>query len=316
MARAKKSWLLAEYWACSKTLELAQSALLEAGAIGIEIDDGISPEHAPKYEPEKIRVLAYFEEALGLEEEIKESLSLFFSNCGLESGPVAFSRIYEEDWQGNFVRSCTTFMVEPRIFVVPSFEIDEFKKNQSRDLFIEMDPENAFGTGQHQTTKLCLKHIALLLENMPPPKRSMLSAIDVGTGSGILAILMKKLGAGSVIATEIDVDAVLTARKNAEKNNVVIDVVEVREAHSYPAHIFDLVVANILAPTLIDMAKDLTKACKDQGTIILSGILLAQKEKVIKAYEDLGARLVKHDAMDDWCALIFSMDLCDRANED
>lgn len=308
MTRSKKVWLLCEYWASLETLELAQDAFLESGALGIEVDDGLSPEHPPKYESNRIRVLAYFDEAEGLADAIAANLRLFFSNCDLEVGSFQFSQVLEEDWQGNFVRSCTTFMVEPRIFVVPSFEIDEFNKNPRGDLFIEMDPENAFGTGQHQTTKLCLKHIALLLQKLPEQKRALLSAIDVGTGSGILAILMKKLGVGSVLATEIDYDAVLTARKNAKQNKVLLDVIHVNETHLYASQIFDLVVANILAPTLIDMASDLTKACSDQGTIILSGILVTQAPKVIEAYKQLGARLVAEDAIDDWCALIFAMD--------
>lgn len=309
MTRSKKVWLLCEYWAGKETLELAQDAFLESGALGIEIDDGLRPEHPPKYPPNRIRLLAYFDEADGLEDTITENFRLFFGNCDLEPEGLQFSQILEEDWQGNFVRSCTTFMVEPRIFVVPSFEIDEFNKNPRGDLFIEMDPENAFGTGQHQTTKLCLKHIALLLQKMSEKARAEISGLDVGTGSGILAILMKKLGVGSVLATEIDSDAVLTARKNAKQNKVLIDVIHVNETHLYSSQTFDLVVANILAPILIDMAADLTKACKEGGTIILSGILLHQAPQVIDAYLKLGARLVAQDSMDDWCALIFAMDI-------
>lgn len=197
-------------------------------------------------------------------------------------------------------------MVEPRIFVVPSFEIDEFKKNPQGDLFIEMDPENAFGTGQHQTTKLCLKKIAEMLLDMPQEQRAKMRAIDVGTGSGILAILMKKLGLGDVVATENDHDAVLTAQKNSLKNNVTVEVIFVDEEYVYPQEGFNLLVANILAPTLADMAKELVSACVVGGTIMLSGILIQQAEKVIATYEKLGAALVEQEYMDDWCVLIFA----------
>lgn len=307
MVRSKKVWLRAEYWASSSTLELAQNALLEAGAIGIEVDDGINPEKPPKYAPDRIRVLAYFDRRADIEKEITEHLRHFFDNCDLVAEPVEFSEILEEDWQGNFVRSCTTFMVEPRIFVVPSFEIDEFKKNPQGDLFIEMDPENAFGTGQHQTTKLCLKNIALLLGDMPKQELATLRALDVGTGSGILAILLKKLGAAQVIATETDEDAVLTAQRNAEKNNVTVDIYEVKETHTYKPRSYDFIVANILAPTLIDMAPDLVQACSTNGVILLSGILVSQANDVIDTYERLGVKLKKQENLDDWCALIFVM---------
>lgn len=307
MAGRKKTWLCAEYWASSKTLELAQSALLEAGAIGIQIDDGLSPEHPPKYPQDHIRVLAYFDQDLGLKEEITKTLALFLSNCGFVFSGLEFSEVLEEDWQGNFVRSCTTFKIEPHIFIVPSFEIDEFKENPRGDLFIEMDPENAFGTGQHQTTQLCLKNIALVLNNVLEEDRAKINALDVGTGSGILAILLKKLGAGQVTATETDEDAVHTARRNVEKNGVLVSVIEVDESFDYAKNAYDLIVANILAPTLIEMAKELVESCRKNGTIILSGILISQAEEVIKTYKKLGAELKKQDNLDHWCALIFAM---------
>lgn len=307
MAANKKVWLLAEYWASSDTLELAQNAFLEAGALGIEIDDGLSPEHPPKYENDAIRVLAYFEHGPGQEEKINNLFSLFFMNCDLKPQTIIFNDFFEDDWQASFLRSCTTFRVEPGIFIVPSFEIEDFKKKTSSDLFIEMDPENAFGTGQHQTTKLCLKHIAHFLNAIPAKKRAELSIADIGTGSGILAILAKKLEAGSVVATEIDHDAVETAKKNALKNMVELDISSVPETHNYQKRSFDMIVANILANTLIDMAKNLTEACKEQGTLILSGILCSQAQSVIDAYERLGTKIAQQENMDDWCVLVFTV---------
>lgn len=298
--------MLAEYWATKASLEVAQSAFLETGAIGIEIDDGIGPEAQKKYPDDRILVRAYFEPKGGLEGEVKKSLQLFFDECDLSLGPVDFSSVEEEDWQGNFVRSCTTFVVEPNIYIVPSFEIDEFKKNPGGELFIEMDPENAFGTGQHQTTKLCLKSIHDLLSAKSKDQLSCLSAIDVGTGSGILAILMKKLGVRSVLATETDEDALITAQRNARKNGVAIEPLKVNETHEYDREKYDLVVANILAAVLIAMKENLTACCKPGGRLVLSGILVGQADGVISAYESSSVHLIKRDVMDDWCALIFA----------
>jgi len=302
--RPPKIWILAEYWATSQTLEIAQSAFLEAGAIGIEIDDGVGPEGARAYGPDRVRLLAYFEPSDDLAEHVTNSFAVFFGNCGFDAAPINFCEFFEEDWQGNFVRSCTTFVVEPNIFIVPSFEIQEFKQNPQGDLFIEMDPENAFGTGQHQTTKLCLKNICDFLQNKSMRERALLRGIDVGTGSAILAILLKKLGAGHVVGTDTDADAIDTARKNALRNGVVLDLHVVEEDHVYEKDSFEIVIANILAPTLIHMADNLVNTCVNNGVLILSGILVSQAPDVVAAYDKLGAILLRQETMDDWCALV------------
>ena len=296
MSRLPKTWISAECWATGATLELAQCAFLEAGAVGIEVDDGLGPDGQAKYQPDCIRVLAYFEPEQS-SAELEAYFALFFKNCDLFVPALIWSSLVEEDWQASFVKSCTTFMVEPNIYIVPSFEIAEFSKNPRGPLFIEMDPENAFGTGQHQTTKLCLKNIAEL-------KPAGMRALDVGTGSGILAILLKKLSVDSVLATEIDHDALITAQKNAQKNQVVIDFLIVGEQYCYEPRCYDLVVANILAPVLIEMSANLASALVPGGQIILSGILLGQAGEVIKAYQNCGLTLVGEDRLDDWCALM------------
>jgi ribosomal protein L11 methyltransferase len=298
--RHKKSWIKAEYWATKATLEVAQSALLECGAIGIEIDDGLGPEGARKYADDQILIKAYFEPSDDIEKQVTEALARFFGECGFVVGPIQFARFDEEDWQGNFVKTCTTFVVKPDIYIVPSFEIDQFLPTSKGKLYIEMDPENAFGTGQHQTTKLCLTNIHELMAKTP-----VLNGLDVGTGSGILAILMKKLHAQVVKATEVDEDALITAEKNAVKNGVDIITLQVDEHHIYEQNTFDLVVANILAPVLIDMADNLCGCLKQGGYIILSGILAEQANAVINEFTNRNLKLIKHDLMDDWCALVF-----------
>ncbi|MCA9507557.1 MAG: 50S ribosomal protein L11 methyltransferase [Myxococcales bacterium] len=306
MRSLPKIWILAEYWATSTTLEVAQNAFLESGAIGIECDDGLGPEGQKKYPDDQIKILAYFEPAPDLENIVEQQLKNFFGNCGLSYAPIKWSQFLEEDWQANFVKSCTTFMVKPNIFIVPSFEIDEFKKNPRGSLYIEMDPENAFGTGKHQTTQLCLKNIYEIMS--ADPKSKGWDALDIGTGSGILAILMKKLGIKHVLGTETDNDALITASQNAKKNNVDIDWLHVDEEYIYPKDHYDLVVANILAPVLIHMADNIFASCKKHGSIILSGILLELAQGVIKVYQGLGARFIRQDQKDDWCSLIFGVD--------
>jgi ribosomal protein L11 methyltransferase len=301
MPRKKRTWLKAECWATKATLEVAQSAFLESGAVGMEVDDGLLPEGLKKYNHDGILLKAYFDPAAGLENIVQNQLRQFLNECGLQVPQVLFSEQPEEDWQGNFVKTCTTFKVDPDIYIVPSFEIDEFKKQPQGSLFIEMDPENAFGTGQHQTTQLCLTSIYDVFASRSCGSRGL----DVGCGSGILAILMKKLGALTTVATETDEDALVTAQKNAHKNNVAIDFLLVDESHVYEPDSYDLVVANILAPVLTDMAHNLASCIKTEGYLILSGILLAQAKAVIKSYQLYGLTMIKQSIKDDWCALIF-----------
>jgi ribosomal protein L11 methyltransferase len=181
---------------------------------------------------------------------------------------------------------------------VPSFEIDDFKKNNQDKLFIEMDPENAFGTGHHQTTKLCLTAI---FNNY----KEHFAALDIGTGSGILAILLAKLGLKNILATDTDADALITAKNNALKNNTQINFLTIKENYIYKQNSFDLIIANILSGILIEMVDNITNACKKDGYIILSGILNDQAQSVIDAYITKNTCLIKKSSMDEWCLLIF-----------
>jgi ribosomal protein L11 methyltransferase len=300
----KRRWLKAESWVSQGTLDVAESAFLTAQAIGLEIDDGIDPDGHKKYPPDRIKLRAYFEPGSVGQEEIKNHVAVFFKECGFSMPAIDFADCHEEDWQGNFVRSCTTFKVDPAIYIVPSFEIEAFKKAPRGDIFIEMDPENAFGTGHHQTTKLCLTGLYRLYEDRKEIMAS-LSGLDVGTGSGILAILMKKLGLGFVYATETDEEALVTANKNALKNGVEIFYSVVTEQYSYESGRYDIVVANILAPTLMAMAENLAACLKPQGDVILSGILVNQAPQVINAFGREGLTFRSQDTLDDWCAITF-----------
>ena len=266
--RQRKVWLEAEYWATKDSVDVAQAAFSQSGAIGMAVDDGVMPEGQRKYADHRVLLKAYFE-ADTHSDHVNNTLGQFFSRSGLPKGDISFSFLEEDDWQANFIRSCTTFEVLPRIFIVPSFEIEQFKKNPLADLFIEIDPENAFGTGQHQTTKLCLTAIHHVLTKSHENRRRDFSCLDVGTGSGILSILMKKLLVASVLATETDADALATARKNCVKNGVDVTTLVVDESHRYEFQADDLIVANILASVLIDMAKDLALSVKPGGIIFV-----------------------------------------------
>lgn len=158
---------------------------------------------------------------------------------------------------------------------------------------VRLDPGLAFGTGTHPTTALCLESLAGLdLESK--------SLLDYGCGSGILSIAALKLGAAHALAVDLDPQALTATSTNGERNGVT-DKLRTAAPDIAPAP-SDCVVANILAGTLIELARVLTAACKPGGTLILSGILSVQADAVIAAYAPHFV-MVRSTHRDDWCCL-------------
>jgi ribosomal protein L11 methyltransferase len=158
---------------------------------------------------------------------------------------------------------------------------------------VRLDPGLAFGTGTHPTTALCLQ----LLDALPLAGRSV---IDYGCGSGILGIAALKLGASRVVALDLDPQALLATRENAVRNAVRTRLrTEAAPAVLEPA---DLVLANILAQPLIELALTLTNACRIRGDLILSGLLREQVRAVEAAYCS-AFDIVRVVGRDDWCCI-------------
>ena len=164
------------------------------------------------------------------------------------------------------------------------------------EVVIDLVPGLAFGTGQHQSTRLCL---GLLAEQIRGGER----VLDVGTGSGILAVAAAKLGAGSVVAVDIDPLAVDAARQTVRQNRLA-ERVEVREGSTPAGERFDLVTANLTADILQYLASDLAGAVNPGGLLIASGLIAARRDEVVSALRDQGLRLESDRLEDDWRALL------------
>lgn len=169
---------------------------------------------------------------------------------------------------------------------------------------MKIDAAQAFGTGHHETTTGCLEAIEALLQREKPQ-----NMIDVGTGTGVLAIALAKRLDVNVLATDIDPVAVTTTVENARDNDVaeLIDALEAtgldHEAITARAP-YDLVVANILAGPLTELAPGMGGITRQGGTAILSGILNSQADGVIAAYEAAGFKLVDHLKRKEWTTLV------------
>lgn len=207
--------------------------------------------------------------------------------------PPAFRWVAEEDWAHAWKAYFRPARVGDRLVVVPAWE--EYTPRDG-ELPIYVDPGMAFGTGTHATTALCLRW----LEQLVTPGCRV---IDVGTGSGILAVAAKRLGAAEVVAVDVDPVAVEAARENARRNGVEIDVRlgtldQVAEGGA------DLIVANIIASVIVEILPDAAARLKPGGRFLASGIIAAKKEEVTQAMTEtwllpLGAR-----EQDGWVAIL------------
>jgi ribosomal protein L11 methyltransferase len=168
---------------------------------------------------------------------------------------------------------------------------------------IEIDAAQAFGTGHHATTAGCLEALDRLLG-----ARRFRSPLDLGAGSGVLAIALAKALRARVLAGDIDPVAVRTARDNARRNGVaplvrVVEAAGLAHPALRAAAPFDLVVANILARPLMELAPALVRALAPGGALVLSGLLSHQRERVVAAYRAQGARLVSARVVAGWGVL-------------
>lgn len=201
---------------------------------------------------------------------------------------------WAESWKAHFhpVRVGRSFVIKPSWRDYPAAE---------GDILIEIDPGLAFGSGLHPTTQLCLK----ILEDMPLAGKTL---FDVGTGSGILALAALKLGIAGVRAVDIDDIAVRVTRENFERNGFAEGSgveTAVGSAGDTGGRQWDIVVANILANTIIELLPDLKAAMVPPGHLILSGIIAEQEASVTEAATTHGLRLSDRRVEEDWVALVF-----------
>ncbi len=196
--------------------------------------------------------------------------------------------IADQDWVRITQNQFEPIAAVPGLWVVPTWH----SPPDPQALNIRLDPGQAFGTGSHPTTQLCLAW----LEMHRPMGQTIL---DFGCGSGILAIAARMLGAARVVGVDIDPVAVQSARDNAKLNAVDIDFFL---PDNLPPIQFDGIVANILAAPLVVLAPLLIRHLKSGGSITLSGILFRQAEMVIEAYKP-ECTLQQHSQSEDWVCL-------------
>ena len=209
---------------------------------------------------------------------------------------IEINGLREEDWANSWKQYYKTLKIGKRIVIVPAWE--EYEPADG-EITVRMDPGMAFGTGTHETTRLVIE----LLEDYTLPGCRML---DVGTGSGILAICASKLGAKSCNAYDIDPMAVRVANENIRdsgQTNIVCEVSDLLKQVDLSDGPYDLITANIVADIIIRMTPDVGRYLKEDGVLLASGIISERAEDVTKSFEAHGFVIAEKREDNGWCAL-------------
>jgi ribosomal protein L11 methyltransferase len=287
-----KRWLVVELLIAKEFAEAVSNFLIEQGAAGIEELEG---------DLKRERLRTYFPQD-GKEKRILDALYRYLKSLKrllpeIPRVQIRTASLPEQDWGENWKRFFKPLQVTSRFLVKPPWSRVRLKRGQ---IPVDITPGMAFGTGTHATTILCIQALEERL------KKRGRSVLDVGTGSGILSIIAARLGAKEVWGIDIDGVALGNARENVEKNQVS-DIVRIRKGSIGSLQKkFDVIVANIDLRSLRRMRRPLVGRLKNQGFLILSGILEEEEERIRLQYLETGLlRWIKTSQEGEWVCLTF-----------
>lgn len=287
--------------------------LSENGIEGIEIEDNVPLtkeetgemfiDFPPELPPDegKSKVSFYLEAGEDHTETLKAvriGLEQLRSMVEIGSGDITSSQTEDIDWINNWKQFFQSFYIDD-ILIKPTWE--PLKEEDKNKFLIEIDPGISFGTGKHETTQLCIRQIRKYLKEGE-------RVLDVGCGSGILSIAALKLGAGSVVGTDVDGDCITSTHENMTVNHLAENSGEFYVGNLIDDKVFqkkigtgyDLVVANILADIIIPMAPALYQCAKEQGVLITSGIIDFKENEVKEALEQAGFEILEVNHQGEW----------------
>lgn len=302
-------WLKIEVYADETLEEILTGVFLEAGAQGVNVEGNIQIERQQdEYLDEELldagpfHVSAFFacdgtqQNTLETIENKLNQLSGMNVNGKQAAFEIKTQQVDEDDWANAWKAYFKPTKVSNYVVIKPSWEEYTPAKDE---IIVEIDPGMAFGTGTHESTRMCVQ----LLEEFLEPDAQV---VDVGTGSGILAIAAAKLGAAKVYAMDYDGVAVDAAKKNVQMNGCD-DRIQVMKSDLLLALEeevkADMMVANIIADIVIRLSETAMKHLKRSGMLICSGIIDARLDDVIKALEKSGFKVIKIQNDGEWRAI-------------
>lgn len=306
-------WIEIKIKTTPEAVDLISNVLYEAGITGVAIEEPFDAEIYQTiegawayFEPELVGkvdqsavIKGYLEDAEQLPnllEHIRFEMERL-SEEGLDIGLAELSHmeVDDADWAHEWKKYYKTTPITDRMIITPTWE--PYTPNPG-EIVITLDPGGAFGTGTHETTRLCLKKIEEHLKVGD-------SVLDIGSGSGILSIAALKLGASHVTAIDIDTAATDATLENLELNGVAEHATVITGNLVDAVHeTFDLVVANIIAEIIVILVPDVPARLGASGKFLASGILVEKKEMVLKALAEHGLQVVDEQTDGDWCAII------------
>ncbi|MBR4949675.1 MAG: 50S ribosomal protein L11 methyltransferase [Clostridia bacterium] len=310
------NWFEVKINTVSEGIEIVTGALMSLGITGFAIEDGKDFENfltdtevywdyvdeslmGLKDAPTVIKIYLA-ENGQGMETLSlvrKEMERLKDINFGLDLGSLKISldNLNEEDWANNWKKYYKPIEVSD-IAVVPLWE--DYKNEKNR-IVVKMDPGMAFGTGTHETTRLCLEFLQQCVKKDD-------SILDVGTGSGILSISALKYGAKDAYGIDIDENSVKIAKENADYNGVGENFIAERKnilEEKIPPKKYNVIFANIVADVIIAMLSDIKEYMNENTYLILSGIIDTREDDVINAVKEKGFSLQERITENGWVAL-------------
>ncbi|HSH57337.1 MAG TPA: 50S ribosomal protein L11 methyltransferase [Halomonas sp.] len=296
-------WLQLKAHVAPEQAETLEELLLAEGATAITLQDAHDD---PVFEPERGSTPLWHETVLtglyddleGIDAMLERVQQAWAAEQAEDPCPeISVELLADRDWEREWMEDFVPLQMGERLWIVPSWHTPP----EPGAVNLHLDPGLAFGTGTHPTTALCLAWLDALaiceaLEGQ--------TVLDIGTGSGILAIAALKLGARRAVGTDIDPQALTASRDNAERNGVQEQALQL----CYPeqlddAETFPVVVANILAGPLVEMAPMIAGHVAPGGRLALSGILEGQAEQVLQAYREQGLLMDEPVTREGWVRL-------------
>ncbi|CAA6802441.1 MAG: Ribosomal protein L11 methyltransferase (EC [uncultured Thiotrichaceae bacterium] len=232
---------------------------------------------------DEIILTALFEEDVNINAIVSD-----IKKANLACSNISIEDLADQTWERSWMENYHPMQFGKSLWIYPS----NHQVPDNTDTKILLDPGLAFGTGTHPTTALCLEWL-----DANPPKN--LTAIDYGCGSGVLAIAAVKLGATSIVATDIDEQALIATQSNVKANDIPAETIFTSFPEAMDRTPVDLMIANILSGPLTELALEFAALTKPQGYLVLSGILHNQEDNILSSYEPFYENL-QISRKDDW----------------
>jgi ribosomal protein L11 methyltransferase len=278
----------------------------EHGSLGMAYDERLFGTEGDPADPlpapdELTRLTAYFPweaDLHSVKRDFLDFLPLLAESFGAEPGTfISAAEITDFGWAEKWKENFQPRRIGKRITVKPSWEP---YSPSLEEVVVTIDPGQAFGTGTHETTQMCLQFLEEAFDGAPTPRR----VLDVGTGTGILGIAAALLGAPLTLGIDVDPKGVEVAGENARINGVEGRFHAATTPLSCVEGRYDLILANVLAEILTDLKEEIAARLEPGGKLILSGILSEKGDWVAKEYQAVGCRLAGRKVEGQWTALL------------